>query len=429
MVRILLLFLLVSTLWLTGPAMAHLCDGCPGDCAPAAGVIRRDHEKGEGLIIKNKQNNNMVARMTQHKYWTVDDLFINHFLPKLMAMSTNLSAVAMEQMRIVGLLFDAKHLLETNRHVQEMQVQANRDYHPSESFCSFGTNIRSIAETESRGRFTQAALSAAQLDRQLGNYGQASGTQDEDFDARWEKFKSDYCDPRDNNWYDSTSGLEPVCAGGGAPIRRNRDIDFTRLVDVPRTLKVDFQTATPEDDEEDLIALSNNLYGHRTPTRSIEGLPNPDSGAQPFYYLLRSVLAKRAVAQESFSAIVGLKAEAETEGDTAQYLAYIAHQAGMEKADVEAHIGEKPSTYAQLELLSQTMFQSPDFFVTLYDKPANIARKKAALNAIELMLDRYLYESELRQEMLLSVLLTTSSRKEFDEVLKDTQRLNQNQGQ
>lgn len=424
--RMLILALLVLTLWLPTAAHAHLCDGCPGDCGQAAGVIRRDHEKGENLIIKSEPGKNMVLRMTEHKFWTLDDFFHDHWLPKLMAMATNLSAVAMEQMRIVGLLFDAKHLLETNRYVQELQVQANRDYHPSESFCWFGTNIRSIAETESRGRFTQAALSGAQLSRQLGNYGHAGGTEDEDLDARWAKFMATTCDPKDNNWFDSTSGLEPVCTGGDA-IRRNRDIDFTRLMDVPRTLPVDFQDAASTPEEEDVFALSSYLYGHKTPTRSIEGLPSADSGAQPFYFRLRSAMAKRTVAQESFNAIIGLKAEAEEEGDTAKYLAVLAHQAGMEKADVLAHIGEKPSTYAQLELLSQTMFQNPDFFVTLYDKPVNVERKKAALNAIEIMLDRYLFESELRQEMLLSVLLTTSGRAEFEEVLRDTQRLNSNQ--
>ena len=38
----------------------------------------------------------------------------------------------------------------------------------------------------------------------------------------------------------------------------------------------------------------------------------------------------------------------------------------------------------------------------------NVKRKKAALNAIELMLDRAIYESELRHEMILSVLLSSN---------------------
>ena len=38
--------------------------------------------------------------------------------------------------------------------------------------------------------------------------------------------------------------------------------------------------------------------------------------------------------------------------------------------------------------------------------PANVKRKGVALKAIELMLDRAIYESQLRQEMAMSVLLS-----------------------
>lgn len=257
----------------------------------------------------------------------------------------------------------------------------------------------------------------------------ASAEDGGDLESRWEKFRTTYCDPRDNN-YDADGGLTPICTSGD-PARRGLDLDYTRLVDIPRTLPVDFQdpAATPEAMEaaEDVFALASNLYGHRTPMRKMEGLASEESGAQPFYMQLRSVLSQRAVAQDSFNAIVGLKAEAETEGDTARYLAAIAKSAGLEEDDIEKYLGENPSTYAQLEVLAQKMFQSPEFFVTLYDKPVNVERKKAALSAIELMLDRYLYESELRQEMLLSVLLSSSSKAEFDEVQRNVQRQNQQQ--
>jgi hypothetical protein len=413
-------------------ALAQVCTGCPDDCKPAGEVLKSHHEKGEKDIIKDWQNYpNIVKRMTTHKDWTVNTFFLGHWLPKLMNMSAQLGAAAIDQMRLVGLLFDAKHLLETDRTLQEMQVQANKDYQPSESFCWFGTNIRSLAETENRARFTQAALGQMELSRQLGTFGVGSTEDGEDLKSRWMKFRSTYCDPKDNNWFGGGSGLDLACGAGGAdPARKNGDIDYTRMVETPRTLKVDFnkdQAAALSPDEEDVFALASNLYGHRTPTRKMEGLAIKESGAQPFYLQLRSVLAKRAVAQDSFNAIVGLKAEAETEGDTSRFLSAVVRDAGLDPADVSAYLGDKPSTYAQLEVLSQRMFQNPDFFVTLYDKPVNVKRKKAALNAIELMLDRYLYESELRQEMLLSVLLSSSSKREFDDALKNVQRQNQQQ--
>lgn len=431
-VRIVLCVCLGAAVMLSAPAVwAQICTGCPDDCQPAAEVLKSHHEKGEKDIIKDNQafgSGNMVERMDRHKFWTVDNFFKDQWLPKLMNMSAQLGAAAIDQMRLVGMLFDAKHLLETNRMVQELQVQANKDYQPSESFCWFGTNIRSLAETENRSRFTQSALGQMELSRQIGNYGVGSTQDGADMRARWMMFRSAYCDPKDNNWFIALSGLDKACGAGGADkTRRNNDIDFTRLLDAPRTLKVDFQNGAKTPNEEDLFALANNLYGHRTPTRALQGLASQESGAQPFYLQLRSVLAKRAVAQASFNAIVGLKAESRADGDTSRFLAAIARDAGLEENDIKDYLGEKPSTYAQLEVLSQRMFQDPDFFVTLYDKPANVKRKKAALSAVELMLDRYLYESELRQEMLLSVLLSASSKREFDEALKDVQHQNQQQ--
>lgn len=424
------LVFLICVLVPVRPLMAQtgVCVKCPGDCDAAAEILRSHHEKGEGEIIKNHSPYNLVSRMDQHKFWTVDDFFYNYWLPKLMNMSAQIGAVAIDQMRLVGTLFDAKQLLETDRVVQELQVEANKDYQPSESFCWFGTNVRSLAESQNRGRFVQASLGEMELARQLGTYGTGSAQDAEDLKSRWMKFRSTYCDPKDNNWYTGGSGLDLACGSGGSDSqRRNNDIDYTRLIEEPRTLKVDFtdEASALDPSEEDVFALASNLYGHRTPTRRMEGLASKDSGAQPFYMQLRAVLAKRAVAQASFNAIVGLKAQSETEGDTSRFLSAIARDAGVDPADVKDYLGEKPSTYAQLEVLSQRMFQNPDFFVTLYDKPANVKRKKAALNAIELMLDRYLYESELRQEMLLSVLLSSSSKNEFDDAFKNIQRQNQ----
>ncbi|MCB1532128.1 MAG: hypothetical protein KDJ35_04575, partial [Alphaproteobacteria bacterium] len=63
---------------------------------------------------------------------------------------------------------------------------------------------------------------------------------------------------------------------------------------------------------------------------------------------------------------------------------------------------------------AKTIYQNPDFYANLYDKPANVARKGVALKAIELMLDRAIYESQLRREMATSVLLSTKLRGEVE---------------
>ena len=219
-------------------------------------------------------------------------------------------------------------------------------------------------------------------------------------------------------WY-GTGAFRGI-TGGGTTKRINIDVNYTRAVDEPRTLDVNFTNGAVTDDEEDVLALSNNLYGNNVLTRNAlkEYLKNVEY--QHLYLALRSVAAKRSVAQNSFDAIVGLKT-AGTLGmsggagkpNTSPFLGAIMTELGVPVADVYNIIGENPSYYAQLELLAKKIYQNPDFYANLYDKPANVARKSVALKAIEIMVDRAIFESQIRQEMATSVLLSARLRGQF----------------
>ena len=91
----------------------------------------------------------------------------------------------------------------------------------------------------------------------------------------------------------------------------------------------------------------------------------------------------------------------------------------MGAGEAREYLGEQPSYYAQLEVLAKKIYQNPDFFAGLYDSPANVARKGVAMKAIELMLDRAIYESQIRQEMLTSVLFSAKLRPAIREVNRD----------
>ena len=58
-----------------------------------------------------------------------------------------------------------------------------------------------------------------------------------------------------------------------------------------------------------------------------------------------------------------------------------------------------------MEILTKKIYQNPDFYTNLYDKPANVERKGVALQAIGLMQKFDLFKSNLRSEASLSVLL------------------------
>ena len=241
------------------------------------------------------------------------------------------------------------------------------------------------------------------MDRELG-YKDANAAEGprEDREGRLERFKTDFCDVEDNN-----QGLNAICGGASAPTTtRNKDVSYMRTVELPMTLDVDFTDGTPpSDDERSVIALANNLYSHdvfaRPSSSALDVLEN-----QSDYMDARALTAKRSVAEHSFNTIVGLKSAGSTAAaQTGVFMNNILEQLGVSDAEASAMLGDRPSYYAQMEILTQKIYQDPEFYTNLYDKPANVMRKDVAMQAINLMLDRDMYNSVLRAEGLLSLLL------------------------
>ncbi|MDB2682773.1 hypothetical protein N9Z27_00800 [Alphaproteobacteria bacterium] len=433
------------------PKSAFAQDQCRGcvtrQCSQIPGKIQPDHEEGEPKILQG-----WAKEFKCYRHWfvgnkdasdckdnkNISQYFHEHILNALAVMTEEHSALGMQQMMMIGQFFDAKNQLETQRKFQELQVEAHKDYQPSDDFCWFGTNSRSLVSTEEKATYNKLALNAMQMTRNLGT-GNASGGQSRDQDkaARWDQYKAKYCDPKDNNWTTpSRDGLFLACGTNSPriPKRANADIDYHRMIEEPRTLNVDFtngsltnpNNVTGNDaeilgHEEDIIALSNNLYGHDVLTRKANQKLLQYQEYQHLYMALRSVAAKRNVAQNTYNSIVAMKASGSEDlsgqGGAAPFMRAIYEELGIPENEMEKLIGKNPSHYAQLEMLSKKIVQNPDFFSNLYDKPANVKRKSVALKAVDLMLDRAVFESEMRQEMVLSVLLSsTLQRDSFREV-------------
>lgn len=157
------------------------------------------------------------------------------------------------------------------------------------------------------------------------------------------------------------------------------------------------------------MALESNLYSHTVFEAPVgAALLQGNLGNQQVYLNMRSIVAKRSVAESSFQALAAMKARGVgADAGTAQYLQAVIQQLnGDITADqARALVGDNPSYYAQMEILTKKMLQDPQFFTDLYDKPANVARKGVALQAISLMQDRDFYKSNVRSEAVLSVLL------------------------
>ena len=321
----------------------------------------------------------------------------------LMMWTNEISTTAMAQMFAVGSFFDAKHQLETQRLLQMKMVDAWRDYKPDVEMCTIGTAARGLGQTSRTAELTALTLSKQQIDR-LTNTRNSSGASggDSDSDARIRLLKTRFCDAHSNGGQMGNSVCNPAAPAEG----RNRDVDFNTTVMEPLTINVNLtDSGAATGAEKDLFGYSANLYAHRTFPPFPNHLLNDERGQS---YLLdqRAIAAKRSVAMHSFGSIVGMKtAGSGASAQNAQYVQAVYQQLGAAQEDARSLVGSNPSYYAQMEALTKSIYQKPAFYTNLYDAPANVERKSAAIRAIRLMQDMDKFNSVLRSEQSLSVLL------------------------
>ncbi len=403
---ILLVIFLCTAPFTVKRAEAVIC--CVSCCSCLTDVLLPDDIT---MWIENWININLhiFIQLTLHRIFFFDwEFWQQNLLPAMMAMAEQLSAVAMQQMTIIGTFLDAQEQLETQRLFQQLMARAHKDYHPSIEMCEVGTRIKSLASSERMGELATLILSQRAQDRAFGNANVAAfGGDRTDMVNRVEQFRSVFCDRRDNN--DSLDLLctSPTTAAGRE--RYNKDIDFPRTIMHPFTVTANFTNAGPATpQEEEIVALASNLYGYETFFRpDPQALANDPArqvtGAQQAYIDMRARVAQMSVAENSFNAIVGMKVEG-TAGSRTFMEAFL-QQLGVPAAEATALLGNNPSYEAQMEILTKKAYQDPRFYTNLYDKPANVERKGAAMQAIGLIQKFDMLKSYLRTEASLSILL------------------------
>ncbi len=366
-------------------------------------------------------------------------IWMENVLPALMLATEQLSAVAIQQVMAIGMFMDAEIQMNSQRLLQEIQAQTHKDFRPSEGLCEFGTLSKSLANADINGDTYAVIFSERSQDRQLGK-GDSAGTYGHDLDlhSRILHFIGLFCNHKDRG-----SALETICdvsiswSSGSfdeaARLRMNKDIDYYSLVDKPWSLRIDFSnqklidlSAIPpihDEDEEHILALAANLFGHitfaRPPARLLANRPNEKSltTVQKLYLDMRAVVAKRSVAENSLFSIATMKSQAprppdlylggggKTDPRARDYMVNVLMELGVANSDVLQMLGENISYFAQMEILTKKLYQNPDFYTNLYDTPANVERKTVALQAIKLMQKFDMLKSHLRGEANVSILL------------------------
>lgn len=413
--RLLLVLACLSVFVPAAPRPAHaICVPCVDFICPLA-----SHVGGlwPGFIINAAKTLGVfTARLLEHTAW-MTGFFAIHIGPQLNAVAHQMTTVIAHQTHAIGRFFDATIQLEVQREFQRLTLQAHKDYHPSYGMCTFGTAVRNLASADARVRAAKSVLDEQSLRRQLGSMGtSASAGARIDRQNRLGQFRDRFCNYHDNNKITNLpglaaipgTGLESVCAAAVPNRTLNSDVDFGRTVGLARTIAFDPADPAIDAAEPDIFALSRNLYAHEPLQGLTASLLAGNNNNQKLYMDLRSLAAKRSLAENSFSSVVALKAIGEPgagAAGTRPYLEALLQELGMGDEEARAYLGERPSYLAQLEVLAQKMYQRESFYVDLYDKPANVERKKVAMQAIGSILNRDIYNSNLRAEAMMSMLL------------------------
>lgn len=370
----------------------------------------------EGQDFTPSQKKFLTDTFYQQKI--IGEFWTSKLQPALQAMTAQDIAASTAATGMIGKFGDASSFLDTQLTLQKLQAQSYSDYTPSDGLCRFGTGVKSLAQSFMMARATSEQIVQMSEDRLLGRRG-AAGSNGPSSDKIGEQvdFQERYCNPNDNNGM-----MKELCYPNSdkptsSPQNYDKDIDFVRTFMAPKTLDINLTDGILTDGERDIMALSRKLYANDVfDNLPVDAFSDDASATRSTRYLdFRQIAALRSVAQNSFSMIAAMKAKGSA--GSGLFLQSVMTEMGMLDKDAAstlsgAGLSGTPSYYAQMDVLTKKMYQNPNFFVSLMDKPANIKRQMAAMKAIELIQSRDFYESLERQEMLLSLLLELEVRKE-----------------
>ncbi len=357
--------------------------------------------------------------------WILNTFYNSTVIPAYRSWSHQMAGVIMMEARMIGGFYDGQAHMSATRDLQRLSAEALRDYTPSEAVCQFGTLSKSLAGTDEKARSGQRVMSEITLSRFKGKFGGIGSTgRGQDNADRISNYILNICSQADND-----GAMTAMCNTAVVDTRLNHDIDFVRTLAVPETVVADFTDATPTAEESDLITLGHNLYGSQIWLKRMNEDHFKSGTGQSLYQLMRSINAKRSLAENSYNVLVGMKSQ----GTPAvfNYTDTVLKNLGMSQPDRDAYFTQmtdsggsavhgNPSYYAQMDILTKRLYQDPAFYVNLMDKRANVARQQAAMEGLELMQGRDIYTSMSRSEMLLALLVEMEAARLQNKVSNDT---------
>ena len=351
--------------------------------------------------IKQKQGSYTIGFKTENRAFAVSvppDQLEQNWIDAIQIWSAHVGATILAKTALYGNLLNTQMQLAFLKEQQKRQAQTLLDSSVSNQVCRAATLSHSLGKADFRTLAEQRVLARILQERDLGKEGSLHFENEKvnlttGLQARIVLFKETYCDK-----YAENSSLARVCKVNLAD-NLNRDIDYTRVIDVPKTLAINFTgNQTLEPDEADVIAFGENLFPSM-PIASTNRIPQ----SSETYMDLRSLQAARAVARNSFAAVVSEKAS--VENPKAMYAHNLLKSMNVDPREAELLLGRNPSYFAQMNLLTKTLYQTTDFAKGLMTGGANVERARVAMKAVDLQQNADLLDSLYRREMLLATYL------------------------
>jgi hypothetical protein len=160
-------------------------------------------------------------------------------------------------------------------------------------------------------------------------------------------------------------------------------------------MELEKNNAKQTNDSENIMALASNLYSHKL----FEQSPAATDISERLMDQ-RSLYAMRNMTENSFASMVS-KRTSGTGGDANAIKALVYELGGTP----DTILGTRPSYETTMSALSRKLFQAPAFYANLMEGKTNVARQQVALEAIDLMNKRDIYQSLERTEMLTALWL------------------------
>jgi hypothetical protein len=342
--------------------------------------------KQEESLIDEKLTQEATYEM-EKRLWEFDtnirtglsDLWQNRWLPAMMDMTRQLSAVQVDQTRTLGTMADAEQIEEAITLKQKTQVAAFRRYQPNETVCKVYSMMRPNTDCATlvpggggcgmnkSYRQARAMTGAYAKEDELhrGNFvgtPAATGTATDQL-SRWEEYIQFFCDPaRGDQGCGTTAGTLPG-----------------RHVDLAGLLWGDKQTIDMAQPTERRVvaAVQRYLISPSTPDPVPPTAVSASDG--------QAELLHRRTMDARYNTIFNVVSQMVSERASGSYIdvSAIRLAAGLTPGDTT--LPAEGASYRELmEALTRDRFHNPEYIVRMVNSPEEVVREQGAINALKM---------------------------------------------